>query len=83
MFNAPETKDPRPIFAVAVEVLNRKGEVVDCVIEYLHADDTRSANFQYRAAHTRELMAGKIRIVEVAPAVGWFVQDEHGEVLSG
>lgn len=83
MGEAPKTDDNRQLYAVCVEVLNKAGEVKKSVIEYIHATDYVNANWSYRTAHSNALVMGKIRIVDIAPAVGWFVQDEHGEVLAG
>jgi hypothetical protein len=83
MSEAPKTNDGRQLYAVCVEKLDARGEVKESVIEYIHATDYVNANWSYRAAHSNALVLGKIRIVDIAPAVGWFVQDEHGEVLAG
>lgn len=83
MSEAPKTGDNRTLYAVCVEVLDTAGEVKKSVIEYIHATNYVNANWSYRTAHSNALVMGKIRIVDIAPAVGWFVQDEHGEVLAG
>lgn len=83
MSEAPKSNDGRQMYAVCVEVLDSRGEVRKSVIEYIHATDYVNANWSYRTAHSTALVTGKIRIVDIAPAVGWFVQDEHGEVLAG
>jgi hypothetical protein len=83
MSEAPKGEKGKILYAVCVEVLDKAGEVKKSVIEYIHATDYVNANWSYRAAHSNALVMGKIRIVDIAPAVGWFVQDEHGEVLAG
>lgn len=83
MGEAPKTEKGKLIYAVCVEVCDKNGEVKKSVIEYIHATDYVNANWSYRSAHSNALVSGKIRIVDIAPAVGWFVQDEHGEVLAG
>jgi hypothetical protein len=83
MSEAPKSEKGKILYAVCIEVMNKQGEVAKSVIEYIHATDYVNANWSYRTAHSNALMLGKIRIVDIAPAVGWFVQDEHGEVLAG
>jgi hypothetical protein len=79
--------EPKPTeniwYVAAVEVFDKFGNIKDTVFDYLHAKDYVEANWKYRTAHTKDLMSRKIRIVSIAPAVGFFVQDEHGEVLAG
>jgi hypothetical protein len=45
---------------------------------YLHASDQASAEFQFKRLHYREALIG----VTAAPAIGFFVHDNHGDVLS-
>lgn len=80
---APKGEKGKILYAVCVEVLDKNGQVKKSVIEYIHATDYVNANWSYRTAHSTALVSGKIQIVDIAPAVGWFVQDEHGEVLTG
>jgi hypothetical protein len=75
--------DGKILYAVCVEVYDKAGEVKKTVVEYIHATDYVNANWSYRTAHSSALIKGKIRIVDIAPAIGWFVEDSHGEVLSG
>jgi len=83
MSEAPKGENGKILYAVCVEVLDENGQVKKSVIEYIHATDYVNANWSYRTAHSSALVNGKIQIVDIAPAVGWFVQDEHGEVLAG
>jgi hypothetical protein len=48
----------------------------------MHAEDRRQAEMTFRAGHSRALIRRKISVIEVAPAIGFHVEDEHGEVLS-
>lgn len=66
------------LYAVAYEVY-RRGVLVRGDIEYLHAEDTLHAGNQFKLAHPNR---NTHHIVGVAPAIGFFVEDNHGEVLS-
>jgi hypothetical protein len=85
---APETGDPRPLFAIAIEYYDVSGKVTPnepthANIVYTNAATAREAEFMYRAANSAKFLSGEMRIVSVAEPVGWFVQDEHGEELAG
>lgn len=49
--------------------------------EYLHAKSSVEAKFFFGAAHVQELTLGYFQIIDVSPAVGFFVEDNHGEIL--
>ncbi len=67
------------VYAIAVERYNRKGFPVNVSIEYVQADDPAHAKAQFRVA---EPNPRRSRIVAVGPAIGFYVNDEHGEQLS-
>lgn len=67
------------IYAIAVERFNRLGVPVNVSIEYVTADDPVHAKAQFRVA---EPNPRRSRIVAVGPAIGFYVNDEHGEQLS-
>ena len=85
---APETGDERPLFAIAIEYYDVSGArdpnaAINANIVYTNAANAREAETMYRAAHSAEIMSGAIKVVSVGIPIGWFVQDEHGEVLAG
>jgi hypothetical protein len=47
--------------------------------EYMHAENAGHARGMFWAANT---LPGKVRLVEVAPVVGFEVKDNHGERLA-
>lgn len=67
------------IYAIAVERFNRQGWPVNVSVEYVKADDAAHAKAQFRVA---EPNPRRSRIVAVGPAIGFFVEDNHGEQLS-
>lgn len=70
----------KPLFAVAFEYV-KKGRW-DTEIEYLHADNTGHARFLFCAGNTMQLLNRTMKIVAVGPAVGYFVEDNQGVILS-
>lgn len=67
------------LYAVAYEI-HVQGNVVPH-IEYLHAPTERHAKAQfYRGISLKNLR--QIKLVGIAPVVGFHVHDEHGEKLS-
>lgn len=85
---AAEGDKKKPLFAVAIEVAQpRKTKrglryVWEADIRYLHAEDAGEARMMFTAAHTYPLVHRLMRIVGIAPAIGFHVHDDHGEVLS-
>lgn len=70
----------KPLFAVAYMYV-KKGHW-ETEIEYLHADDAGNARFLFCAGNTMQLLNKTMRIVAVGPAVGYFVEDKQGLILS-
>lgn len=66
------------MYAVASEIFV-KGQLARAEIIYLHAKDGAHARYQYCMMHPNRRSH---RIVAVAPVIGYFVDDEHGEKLS-
>jgi hypothetical protein len=83
VFEPPTEKSKDPMFSAALEHFDVLGQLINCNIVYTHAPDWATANASFRRIYSNELCAGSVRIVGVARAVGWFVQDEHGELLAG
>jgi hypothetical protein len=70
------TKDGKPLFAVAFNIL-RRGHWRPHPVEYVHAADAATAkNLVIRGFQER------IDIIAVGPAIGFFVEDNHGKILS-
>jgi hypothetical protein len=84
---ATKKKDPKKnLFVAACEVFgptaNSQQPSWQPSFRYMHAEDTRHADVSFRAAHSREIMSGLMRVLVVGPVIGFFVHDSHGEVLS-
>jgi len=69
------------LYAVAYERLNARGDITSTDVHYLHADDVRHAEVCFRSAHSKQCLAGRIHIAAVGPAIGFHVEDNHGEIL--
>lgn len=67
-------QEKRPLFAIAFIL---KGASIQ--FEYLHAENVNHARIQFCAAHPNRV---KFHIIDIAPAVGYYVHDNHGDVLS-
>ena len=65
-----------PLFAVAFNI-RKRGVWYPHPVEYVHAPDAVSA----RALVIRGFKE-RIDIIAVGPAIGFFVEDNHGKVLS-
>lgn len=76
-------EEKKQLYAVAYERYRRckrKGvlRLASADIEYMHADSTAHARNQFCYSHPNRRTH---RIVAVGPALGYFVQDNHGEKL--
>jgi hypothetical protein len=84
------SSDGKTLYAVAVEARRYYGIIQgrkrfspwEGDIRYLHADDRNEAAIMFTAAHSQEILSKTLRIVDIAIAIGFFVEDEHGDVLS-
>ncbi len=70
----------KPLFAVAYEYV--KNGRWDTEIEYLHADNSGHAKFLFIAGNTQAMVNKTMKIVAIGPAVGFFVEDNQGLILS-
>ena len=70
----------KPLFAVAVEKVVGMKWVAS--IEYLHADNVAHARILFTAGNTQPLMNRSMKIVAIGPAIGYFVEDNKGMILS-
>ncbi len=48
-------------------------------MSYLHAFDANDARWWFFEIEPKNV---EINVIDIAPVVGWFVDDEHGEQLS-
>jgi hypothetical protein len=64
----------KPLWACAIE--RWKNSKVKAEIVYVHAEDEREARTQLGSIGTRD------KIVSIGRAIGFFVHDNHGELLS-
>lgn len=83
VFEPPTENTKDPMYSAALEYFNELGQMVNCEVVYTHAPDWVSANASFRRTYSNQLCSGRVKIVGVARAIGWFVQDEHGEQLAG
>jgi hypothetical protein len=67
--------DRRKLYCVCYET--RKGSTIQTHKEYLHAETEVEARKNFWASHGDEVT----HVVGIAPAIGFFVKDNHGEKL--
>jgi hypothetical protein len=77
------TEPEKKLYAIAYEYrLGRGRNRKWCAdIDYLHATDAGDARLQYLNSEPPQVMR-EVRIVGIAPVLGYFVNDNHGEKLS-
>lgn len=78
--NRTPTKTNKVLYCICYEFKLRPG-VWDCDKLYLHAENDGDARWQFLRAENPDLMR-EMRIVGIAPVVGYFVNDTRGEALS-
>lgn len=76
--NLISNHDGQILFAVAFEIF-RHGILDRAEIVYVHATDSNHARHQFLISHPNR---NTHRMVAAAPVIGYFAEDEHGEVLS-
>jgi hypothetical protein len=82
-----DVKDGKTLYAIAYErrvIYVKNGErrrrwVAE--VEYLHAENEGDARLQYFQSEAPHVMQ-EVRIVGVAPVIGYHVNDNHGDVIS-
>lgn len=72
-------KIPKVLYATTYEYIAPNG-VLKGDVEYTHAEDAGEAWNTFMAGHPE--LVGRSRIVGIAPAIGAYVLDSHGERLS-
>lgn len=50
--------------------------------DYLHAEHAAHARAQFLNANTQKMQFGKLQIISAAPVVGFFAEDDNGDVVS-
>jgi hypothetical protein len=66
----------KTLYAICVEKHNRRGQVLPDII-YVHASNDGEARWIFG----QDSDYRQFKIIAVAPAVGYFVADNHGDVL--
>lgn len=69
----------RPLFCLAIETYNRKGQITETNLLYMHGDDTANVRYLYRLTQPN---TRKYHIVAIAPVIGYKVDDKQGKLLS-
>lgn len=70
----------KQLYAIAAEIpIKHNGKIVNWTAEitHVHAEDSLNARFIYQ----QDPYHRTHRIVAIGPAIGYHVEDEHGEVL--
>jgi hypothetical protein len=66
----------RKLYAAAIEYYARGQWHAD--IRYIHGCSYNEAKFLFKAAHTQEFMHGTMKLVDIAPCVGYFAEERKG-----
>lgn len=80
MESQEKTTTKKPLFAVAFRA--RKKRSWNIHIEYLHAVDVEEARVLFTAGNSMMLVKRRMKIIGIAPAIGFFVEDKQGLVLN-
>lgn len=75
-----QAQPKKTLFAVAFRVKRRREWHIQ--IEYLHAENVETARILFTAGNSMMLVKRKMKIIGVSPAIGYFVEDNQGLVLS-
>lgn len=78
--NRIKTKTDKLLYCICYEFKKAPG-VWDCDKLYMHGTDAEDIRLKFFQSNAPELMR-EMRIVAIAPAIGYFVEDTKGEVLS-
>lgn len=73
-------KEKRLLYAVAYEYKVKKKKWIPD-IDYLHANDANDARWWFFQSEPPETFR-QVRVVGIAPVIGYFVDDNKGEQLS-
>ncbi len=69
----------RPLYCIAYERYDRKGQLIKADFEYVHADSTAHARNQF--CHSRPNRR-RHKIVGVAPVIGYHALDDNADKVS-
>ncbi len=75
-----DVRDGKKLYAIAYEYRVARGKWLP-EIDYLHAVDDGDARLQFFLSETPEVMR-ETRVVGIAPVIGYFVNDNHGDDIS-
>ncbi len=79
VYNNRSSPDKKPLFAIAFErYVKGNPNPVESGIEYKLAADTAEARFQFCRSYPSRR---KMKIVGIAPVIGYFVEDKKGDIL--
>jgi hypothetical protein len=78
LLQAAASKDGKPLYAIAFNIRGKDGQWHPHAVEYVHAHDAPTA----RNIVIRSFKGRQLDIIAAAPAIGFFVEDNHGEVLA-
>lgn len=73
---SPDEIKKLPLFCVAYERYSRRARFYVPGLEYLHAEDSGHARSQFCVSHPNRR---QVRIVGVAPVIGYFVDSYNGQ----
>ena len=78
-----DIKNGKKLYAIAYEYKVGEGRYTRWIpeVDYLHAIDDCDARLQYFQSEPPEVMR-QVRIVGIAPVIGYHVHDNHGDKLS-
>ena len=69
----------RPLYAVAYELYNRKGDLIKGDIEYMHAEDAGHAKNQFCLSHPNRRTH---KIIGSSLVIGFYALDDNADVIS-
>jgi len=79
-YNNRSSSDKKPLYAICFErYVKGKPDPVETGIEYAIVSDAAEARFHFRRSYPN---ARRMKIVAIAPAIGYFVEDNKGDILS-
>ena len=74
-----ESRTKKTLFCLAIETHNRKGQITETNLLYMHGDDVANVRYLYRLTQPN---TRKYHIVAIAPVIGYKVDDKQGKLLS-
>jgi hypothetical protein len=77
------SKSTDNFFCAACELYsdNTPNAVVTPKMYYFHAQSVRHGEAWFRFSHQRAISSGRMKVVAVAPVIGYHAQDDNGDRL--